>query len=116
MAIRPLGNAFLFCFLQETQGRGFTQKNKGRIILPNAAPDIDRQGDFARFAKVLAIGQSITDFKNGDVVLIAALKWTPGFTHDGVKIWKSDDSHVLGVWDSKNLDPIIYDFYASTRG
>jgi len=115
MAIQPLGNHFLFVFINRTRHGIFTQENKGRIFLPNAATDVDRQGDFARFAKVLAIGSRVTDFKNGDVVLISALKWTKGFEHDGVMIWKSDQDQVLGVYDSDDLDAISYDFYASTR-
>jgi hypothetical protein len=115
MAIRPLGKAFLFAFLNETRHGIFTQKNKGRIFLPNAATDVDRQGDFARFAKVLAVGTTVTEFKNGDVVLIAALKWTKGFEHDGVKVWKSDEDQVLAIYEDQDLDAISYDFYASTR-
>ncbi len=115
MAIRPLGKAFLFAFLNETQRGIFTQKNKGKIYLPNVATDVDRQGDFARFAKVLAIGDAVTDFNNGDVVLISALKWTKGFDHDDVKIWKSDQDQVVAIFEDDDLESISYDFYASTR-
>lgn len=115
MALRPLGKAFLFVFINETRNGMFSQKNKGLIFLPNAATDVDRQGDFARFAKVLAAGTDVTEFKNGDTVLIAALKWTKGFEHDGAKVWKSDEDQVLAIFEDDNLDAISYDFYASTR-
>jgi hypothetical protein len=115
MAVRPLGTSFLFAFINETKKGIFTQKNKGMIFLPNAAPDLDRQGDFARFAKVLAIGEGVTDFKVGDIVLIAALKWQKGFEYDGVKIWRSHQEQVIAIYESDDLDAISYDFYASTR-
>jgi hypothetical protein len=115
MAIRPVGKSFLFAFINETRCGIFTQKNKGLIYLPNANTDVDRQGEFARFAKVLAVGERVTDFKNGDVVLISALKWTKGFVFDEIPVWKSDQDQVLAIYDSKDLSAISYDFYASTR-
>lgn len=105
MKIRPLGRSFLFAFLNETTEGQFVQKNKGRILLTR--PEVDIQGTYARWAKVLAIGPEVKDFKNGDIVLIHPGKWTIGFTHDGVKVWKSDDEWVLATSDDES---VAYDY------
>lgn len=95
MAIRPLGNCFLFAFASDTYGGQFVERNSGRIILTNK--DMDSQGKYARWARVLAAGPHIKDFKAGDLVLIEAGMWTTGFTHDEVRVWKSDDSKVIAI-------------------
>jgi len=105
MAIRPLGNAFLFAFINETTEGQFLQKNKGRILLTR--PETDKQGTYARWAKVLAVGNDVKDFKNGSIVLIQPGKWTVGFTHDGVKVWKSDDEWVIALADDET---VAYDY------
>jgi len=101
MAIRPLGRNFLFAFLNDTVEGQFLQKNKGRILLTR--PETDKQGTYARWAKVLAVGPDVEDFKNGDIVLIQPGKWTIGFDHEGVKVWKSDDEWVLATADDESV-------------
>lgn len=97
MALRPLHNAFLFQFLNETTSGQFLNKNKGRIII--ATPELDTQGTLARWVRVVAVGDRVKDFKVGDVVLVAPGKWTIGFKHEDQKFWKSDDEWVLAIGD-----------------
>ena len=104
MALRPLRNTFLFTFLNETRDGAFVSKNKGNIII--VTPELGRQGDLGRWAKVLAVGNEVKDFGPGDIVLIAPGKWTTGFKHDEVVIWKSDDQWVLGIGD----ESMAYDY------
>jgi hypothetical protein len=96
MALRPLGNTFLFAFMNETYGGRFVERRRdSNIILTNQ--DVREQGDYARWGKVLATGKKVTDFKVGDIVLIEAKMWTVGFTHQEVKIWKSDQTKVIAI-------------------
>jgi hypothetical protein len=103
--LRPVANAFLFAFLSDTVEGKFVPKNKGKIILLHHDPD--KQGEYARWAKVLAIGNDVTEFKRGDVVLVDKLKWTKGFTHDGIQVWKSDQDQVLAIGDDES---VAYDY------
>jgi hypothetical protein len=105
MALRPISNHFLFAFINDTVSGQFVPRNKGKIVLLHQ--DVNRQGDYARWAKVLAVGSLVTDFKNGDVVLIDKLQWTKGFTHDGVQIWKSDQDKVLAIGEDES---VAYDY------
>lgn len=97
MALRPLHNGFLFQFLNETTQGQFVTKNKGQIII--ATPELDSQGTIARWVKVVAVGNSAKGISVGDVVLLQPGKWTLGFTHNGQKLWKSDDEWVLAIGD-----------------
>lgn len=101
MALRPLANTFLFAFFNETSQGRFIERTKGKIILTNQ--DLDVQGKYARWAKVLAVGPDVVDFKNGDIVLIEAGMWTTGFKHDGVQVWKSDDSKVVAIGEDESV-------------
>lgn len=105
MAVKPLGNTFLFAFLNETVNGMFEQKNAGRIII--AAPTQNRfqddQGTRARWARVLAVGPRVSNFKNGSIVLIKPGRWTTGFEHDGVKVWKSDEEQVVALGSDESV-------------
>jgi hypothetical protein len=106
--LRPLRNEFLFVFLNETANGVFVPKNKGRIIIAaHKQNDLRGQGDYARWAKVVAIGRDVKDFKTGDIVLIDKLKWTKGFEYDGVMIWRSDEDKVLALGDDES---VAYDY------
>lgn len=95
MAIKPLRNNFLFTFLNDSRDGTFVNRTKGKIMIVSA--ELDSQGILGRWAKVLAVGREVEDFGPGDIVLIAPGKWTTGFKHDNITIWKSDDEWVLGV-------------------
>lgn len=110
MIPQPLGNNFLFSFLSETRRGLFAQKSSGRIIIPNAAPTVDEQGQLARWVKVESIGSEVTDFKVGDIVLVEPLKWTIGYIFGEDKYWKSDQTRVMATTDSDESIAIDYTF------
>lgn len=93
--LKPLGHSFLFSFVNETAGGRFIAKNRGTIILTNQ--DISQQGNFARWAKVIAVGDSVEDFVAGDLVLIEPLQWTTEHKFEDRGYWKSDDSKVIAI-------------------
>lgn len=99
--LKPIGNTFLFSFLSETVGGKFISKNSGQIILTNQ--DLDVQGKYARWCKVVAIGSAVTDFNVGDIVLIEALKWTIEYKFDGKSYWKSDDTKVIAIGSDESV-------------
>jgi hypothetical protein len=95
MALRPLGDNFLFAFLDDNSEGRFIDRSRAGIIMTNQ--NILGQSGVPRWGKVLAIGNDVIDFKLGDYVLIEAGMWTIGFKHDGVKIWKSDQQKVCAI-------------------
>lgn len=101
MALKPLRDCFLFAFTNDTSGGMFIEKNKGGIILTNQ--DMLSQSKYARWGKVLAVGPDVTSFKNGDLVLIEYAQWTPGFTFDEVKVWKSDERKVCAIGEDESV-------------
>jgi co-chaperonin GroES (HSP10) len=101
MALKPLGKSFLFSFTNETTGGMFIEKNSGRIILTNQ--DLSEQGKYARWGKVVAVGDEVTDFGVGDYVLIEALQWTTEVKFEGQSYWKSDDSKVIAIGEDESV-------------
>lgn len=101
MALRPLGNAFLFTFFSGTAGGMFIERNSGNIILTNQ--DLDNQGKYARWGRVEAIGNSVKDFKVGDIVLIEALQWTKEIKFESKSFWKSDTSKVIAIGQDESV-------------
>ena len=105
MALRPLHHDFLFTFTNETRDGLFINKSKGRIQI--VTPQMNDQGIRGRWGLVYAVGNKVVDFKAGDYVLIEPGKWTLGVDFEGQKLWKSDDSVVLGV---SNDESETYDY------
>jgi co-chaperonin GroES (HSP10) len=101
MALKPLGKSFLFSFANDTAGGKFIEKNSGRIILTNQ--DISQQGQYARWGKVIAVGDEVSDFGIGDLVLIEALQWTTEVKFEGQSFWKSDDSKVIAIGEDESV-------------
>lgn len=106
--LKPLRDGILFQFLNETTAGQFVNKNKGRIIIAN--PEIDIQGKYARWVKVIAVGDDVKTCSVDDVVLVHPGKWTLGFTfeEDGKeqKFWKTDDEWVMANGD----ESMAYDY------
>lgn len=101
MALKPLGKAFLFSFVNDTYGGQFVERNSGVIQLTNQ--DLQNQATLSRWVKVVAIGNTVVDFKVGDIVLVEALKWTRELKYEGVKYWKSDETKVLAIAEDESV-------------
>lgn len=101
MQLKPLGKSFIFSFFAHTVGGKFIERNRGQIILTNQ--DLDTQAKFARWAKVEEVGQEITDFKKGDIVLIEALQWTTEVKFEGKSYWKSDETKVIAIGNDESV-------------
>ena len=95
MALTPLHDSFLFQFVNDTAEGLFIEKSKFGFILTNQ--DVLSQGQYARWGKVYAVGPDVVDFNVGDFVLIEQGRWTLGFTEEGTKLWKSDQSQVCAT-------------------
>jgi len=101
--LKPLGTSFLFEFFNDSVNGMFVQRNKGVIAIAHASLRPEEQGKAARWGKVLAIGDRVKDFAVGDTVLIAPGKWTPGFTHEGVRQWRSVEEEVLAIGEDESV-------------
>lgn len=104
MDLKPLHNHFLFQFLNDITSGLIINRNKGQIIIANA--ETLEQGKYARWVKVVAIGDDVKDFNVGDVVLVEPGKWTIGFVHNEKRYWKSDDAWVLAIGD----ESMVFDY------
>ena len=94
-SLRPLHENFFFEFLNETYGGRFVERNKSPIVLLNM--DDEAQSKYARWGRVYAVSDEVTEFGVGDFVLIEAKMWTTAFEFEGTKIWKSDVNKVCAI-------------------
>lgn len=101
MTLKPLGKAFLFSFFNTTYGGKFVERSKGQIILTNQ--DLTDQASSARWGKVLAVGDQVTDFGVGAVVLIENLQWTIEMRYEGSSYWKSDETKVIAIGEDESV-------------
>lgn len=101
MALRPLRDYFLFSFVNDTYGGRFVERNSFGLILTNN--DLEAQGKYARWGKVEAIGDEVTDFGVGDLVLIEYGQWTTEFHWDEKKYWKSDQAKVIAIGEDESV-------------
>jgi co-chaperonin GroES (HSP10) len=99
--LRPLGNSILFAFVDDHAGGNFIPKTKSGILLTNQNLN---EAHVPKWAKVLAIGPDVDEqIKVGLYILIEPLKWTIGFKHENVQIWKTDDTQVMLVDDEPHF-------------
>lgn len=101
MSLRPLKNAILFAFVDDSASGLFISKTQSGILLSQAPKDFDSQR-IPRWGKVLAIGPQVKDVKPGDFALIEGLAWTEGFKHDEVRVWKTDEEKIMAITDDIN--------------
>lgn len=105
MALRPLKNAILFVFTDDHAEGKFIPTTRSGILLTNQAYD-HQSGP--RWGRALAVGPEVDkEIKRGSYILISALRWTKGFDHDGIKIWKTNDAEVLAV---SEFEEVCYQF------
>ena len=92
--LTPLDDSILFTFIDEVNHAGlFVDSTDSGIYLGTS----HERSTKARWAKAIACGPQVTEVKPGDNIMIEKLMWTPGFPHDGVKIWRTVEKYVLAV-------------------
>jgi co-chaperonin GroES (HSP10) len=101
MKLRPLQDSFIFEFTNETVGGRFVENHKSGIILTHQ--DLSTQADRARWGKVLAIGEKVTDFEVNDLVLIEYGKWTTSITFEDKKYWRSAQDFVCAISNDESI-------------
>jgi hypothetical protein len=109
MKLRCLHDGILFAFLQSTNAKGyFVEKTNWGFEL--AAPtDAQRAGNNVfnrtlqegRWARVLTIGPECKTVEVGDYICVEPMMWTNSFTHDSVRIYKTDESKVMLISKEK---------------
>ena len=101
MKLLPLGNKFTFTFVDKVVVR--TDDNKRRTQFEETTESgftissYDESTKTPRWGVVVDTGPDVSEFEQGDKVLIDALQWSDALEFDGENIWYSDVSQVLAV-------------------
>jgi co-chaperonin GroES (HSP10) len=96
MKLQPLGKNIIFAFVEDTSQGRFVPKSGGKIVI--AGQNIDQNRD-PKWGKVILVGPDVKqeDVKVGQYILVEPLMWSPGFEHEGVKLWKTDSTKVMAT-------------------
>lgn len=96
MKIKPLGKNILFRFTDYVNSKGeFEQGSTASGILLQAS--FDESAKKPRWCEVVDVGPDCEFVKSGDVILLPALRWTAGVKVEDSKLWKTDESEVVGI-------------------
>lgn len=96
--LKALGSSIIFQFTNETSGGRFIEKSSGRIILTNQ--NLDEQGKYARWGKVVSIGPDVKDVLVGQFILIEPLQWTTKLVFEGAPYWRTAEEKVMAISDT----------------
>ena len=101
MKLLPLGNKFTFTFLDAVVVRTDSDRRRTQFEETTESgfkiSSYDEGTKTPRWVIVQDIGPDVTDFKQGDKVLVDALKWSDALEFEGEDIWYSDVEQVLAV-------------------
>lgn len=95
MNIKAINRDFLFQFTDGTAEGKFIEKAKSGIILTNQ--DAESQAKYARWGRVVSIGDNVTTLSVGDLVLMESGKWTTSTLWEDVKYWRSNEEFVIAI-------------------
>lgn len=96
MQIRAIHDNIIFVFedVVNTRGEFITQQDGSSAILRIAT--FDDSAKKPRWGIVIATGPECAKVQAGDRILIPALRWTAGVTFGNGKVWKTDESQLVG--------------------
>jgi len=92
----PIHNQIIFEFIEKTRGGQFDSVTSSGVIIRQTS---DKQVDYCRWGRVLAVGPKVTEFEETQIVLIEKLCWTSGFKVTDKQYWITTDEKILAIWD-----------------
>jgi co-chaperonin GroES (HSP10) len=94
MNIKAIKNGFIFQFVDAVNAKGEFEKGTTDtgIILKATFDDSAKQ---PRWVNVVSVGPECKNIKEGDQVLLPALRWTAASKLEGQSIWKSDETQIV---------------------
>jgi hypothetical protein len=87
-------DSIIFAFEDKVVRGTFVETADSGIYL---GKDTHRAATAMRWARVVAIGPEVYDVRRGDRILIEPAMWTEGLEHDGVRLWRTIEKHVIAI-------------------
>jgi len=100
--LEAIRNQMVFEFLEDTTHGHFNRTTGSGILV---VEHNDKQVEFSRWIRILAIGPEVETFGPGDIVLVENLRWTNMFKITEREYWITSDTEILAVWDDKDNLP-----------
>ena len=100
--LEALNDQIIFEFIEDTKNGQFNVVSAGGLLVREVS---HKQVDYCRWGRVLSVGPKVTEFKEGQIVLIDKLRWTSGFLVTDKEYWITTDKEILAVWDNPEVMP-----------
>ena len=92
MNLQPVNDGIIFQFFDDSTSDRFVNKTNTGLAIAISATD---QSNKDRWAKVISVGPDVTQVNVNEWILVESGYWTTSFILNGIKHWKTDESHVL---------------------
>lgn len=92
-----IGDSIIFSFYDQIKNGVFIEESPSGIIVEFAS---QVTGTTPRKVHVHAVGPDVTDIKPGMSVLVTPLMWTDMFKYKGDQYWKTQEKHIMGIYES----------------
>lgn len=100
--LAPINNQIIFEFIEDVgKGKFNTKTVAGLFVIEGS----DKQVDYCRWGRILAMGPDVTDFSIGDIVLLDKMRWTKMFMVTTTPYWISTDEEIMAIWDDPSRLP-----------
>lgn len=100
--LKPIRNQIVFEFIEETRNGQFDLVTPSGVMIRQTS---EKQIDYCRWGRILAIGPEVNELEEGQIVLIEKLRWTSRFRITDKKYWITTDEEVLAIWGDHNNLP-----------
>ena len=100
--LEPIRNQIIFEFTQDARKGHFQEKSGTGVIIVETA---DKQVDYCRWGRVLAVGPDVDEFEADQIVLIEHLQWTTMFKVTKKQYWITTDTEIIALWDDPDSLP-----------
>lgn len=95
--MQAIGNTILFSFHDKVQNGSFIEHSDSGIFVGFVG---EETGKTPRKIRVHAVGPDVVDIKVGMDVLVTPLMWTSMFKYEGRSYWKTEEKHIIGIFES----------------
>jgi len=94
--LQPLNKDILFIFTDAVKNKLFQETTDWGLKI---IEDQDRSAKRGRWAKIVAVGPDVDreEIPPSGYIYVEPLMWSVGFSHENVKVWKTDASKVMLV-------------------
>lgn len=92
--MQAIGNTIIFTFVDQVRNGKFIDFAQHGLYL---GFNSERSANLGRYAIVKCVGPEVKEIKEGDKIVIEALRWSSEFKFEGKSYWKTTEDQVMAI-------------------